>query len=167
MSYINRWKLNEKIPFKTGLYKLLRVDKHASWTEAVGYLKQLSDIIFDIQLGEQEKRAVNTVTRIKEYINNHLQEDLSLVKLSDLVYFNPNYLSYLFKQQASINLSDYIKEARIKKAKLLLENPEIKVNDIAAAVGYGSATNFIRFFKKVTRMTPQEYRESINIYKSE
>ncbi len=167
MSYINRWKLDEKIAFKTGLYKLLRADEHASWEEAVGYLEQLSGIIFDIQLGEQEKRAVNIIAQIKEYINNHLQEDLSLVRLSDLVYFNPNYLSHLFKQQAGINLSEYIQETRIRKAKFLLEKPEIKVNDIASAVGYGSATNFIRFFKKITGITPQKYRESINIYKSE
>jgi two-component system, response regulator YesN len=167
MSHINRWKLNEKVPFKIGLHKLLRADEHESWEEAVGYLKQLSDIIFDIQAGEQEKRADNTIVLIKEYINNHLQEDLSLVKLSDLVYFNPNYLSHLFKQQAGINLSEYIQETRIKKAKFLLARPEMKVNDIASAVGYGSATNFIRFFKKITGMTPLEYRESINIYKSE
>ncbi len=167
MSYINRWKLDEKIAFKSGLYKLLRIDEHGSWEEAMGYLKQLAGIIFDIQLGEQEKRAVNIIAQIKGYINNHLQEDLSLVKLSDMVYFNPNYLSHLFKQQAGINLSEYIQDCRIRKAKLLLENPETRVNDVAAAVGYGSATNFIRFFKKITAVTPQKYRESINIYKAE
>lgn len=167
MSYINRWNLVEKISFRIGLYKLLRADEHTSWPEAADYLKQLTVVIFEIQKGEQEKRAVNTINRICEYIDGHLYEELSLVKLADLVYFNPSYLSRLFKQLTGANLSEYIQEARIKKAKQLLAKHDMRVNDIAVAVGYGSATNFTRFFKKVTSMTPQEYRESLSTGKGE
>ena len=61
-----------------------------------------------------------------------------------------------------MNISDYISDIRVKKAKQMLENPNMKVNAVAEALGYGTATNFTRFFKKMTNMTPQEYREFAN-----
>jgi len=43
----------------------------------------------------------------------------------------------------------------------MLENPDIKINAVAEAMGYGTAANFTRFFKKMTNMTPQEYRDFV------
>lgn len=159
LTYINRWNLEDEIPFKTPIYKLLRPDEHASWADAVEYLVQLAGIIFEIQEGEEDKRVVDISIALKTYINNHLDEEITLTKLADIAYFNPSYLSRLFKHMTGINLTEYIQDARIKKAKLLLKNNDYKICDVAKAVGYGSATNFTRFYKKVTNITPQEYRE--------
>lgn len=161
LSYINKWNLMDKISFKIGLYKLLQVHKHKSWKDAVGYLKKLGDTLFNIQNSEEEKRAQNTINKVLRYIDDNICEDLSLVRLAELVYFNPSYLSRLFKQVVGENLSDYIYEAKIRKAKELLENAGLKIHDVAAAMGYYSTTNFSRFFKKLTNMTPQEYRDSV------
>jgi len=56
-------------------------------------------------------------------------------------------------------LSDYIEEARIRQAKLLLAAEELRVHEVGVRVGYESPHSFTRFFKKATGMTPQEYRE--------
>lgn len=160
LSYINKWNIIQKVPLEARLYKLLQVKEHESWHNAVEYLKKLSVILFDMQNFEEEKRAQNTIDKVLEYINDNICEDLSLVRLADLVYFNPSYLSRLFKQVVGENLSDYINEAKIRKAKELLKNPEMKVHDVAAAMGYYSTTNFARFFKKLANITPQEYRDS-------
>jgi two-component system response regulator YesN len=100
-----------------------------------------------------------SIDKILQYINDNISEDLSLVRLSELVYFNPSYLSRLFKQVVGDNLSDYICKAKIRKAKQLLESPDTKIHEVASAMGYYSTTNFARFFKKLTNMTPQEYRD--------
>lgn len=160
LSYINRWNVMEKIAFRTGLHKLMQVEEHESWVSAVEYLKNLASILFEIQDFEQEKRAQDVISRVQKYICDNVHEGLSLVMLADLVHFNPSYLSRLFKQVTGANLSDYIFEAKIKKARQLLENPDIKIQDVAESVGYGSASNFARFFKKLTGLTPQEYRSS-------
>jgi len=62
-----------------------------------------------------------------------------------------------------INLSDYIADARLNKAKRLLADPSIKIQEVVEQVGYGTATNFTRSFRKATNMTPQEYRASLLI----
>lgn len=162
LSYINKWNLTEKIAFKISMYKLMNLEYHESWKFAVEYLKQLTSILFEIQNSEEEKRALDVISIVQKHINDnlHLQDEVSLVRLAEIVYFNPSYLSRLFKQVTGSNLSDYISECRIKKAKKLLENPDYKIHEISEAVGYLSATNFARFFKKVTSMTPQEFRDS-------
>lgn len=161
-TYINRWKMEQKLSNKIELNKLLRIDKHGSWGDTVNYLYQISESIFDIRQGEVDKRAIDTITSIKEYINMHISEEISLVKLAEMVYFNPSYLSRLFKHLTGINLSEFIQEVRIKKAKQLLKRNDLKVSEIAKAVGYNSATNFSRFFKSVTNKTPQEFREALS-----
>lgn len=163
VSYIKRWNLTEKIAFEIGLYKLLRYDGHESWPQAVDYLRQLAAILFDLQNTDKEQRAQDVIEIIRKHVtdNIHNPDEVSLIRLADLLYFNPSYLSRLFKQIAGTNLSDFISDVRIKKAKLLLERPEMRISDVAEAVGYGTTTNFTRFFRKVTHMTPQEYRDHL------
>ncbi|MNW60525.1 HTH-type transcriptional regulator YesS [compost metagenome] len=62
-----------------------------------------------------------------------------------------------------INLSEFIDDSRIRKAKELLMNHELMVREVALQVGYECAHSFTRLFKKQTGMTPQEYRESLLI----
>jgi two-component system response regulator YesN len=163
LSYVNRWNLLQKVAFKIGIHKLMHYDEHETWADAVDYLYQLASILFELQHQEQEKRAQDVIGLIQKHINDNLgiQEEVSLVRLADLVHFNPSYLSRLFKQMVGTNLSDYISDIRIKKAKQLLENKDMKINSVAEALGYGTAANFTRFFKKAVNMTPQEYRDFI------
>ncbi|UZQ86103.1 response regulator [Thermoclostridium stercorarium] len=163
LSYINRWNILEKVAFRIGIHKLMRIDEHESWDDAVNYLYRLGSILFDIQRQEREKRAQDVVGFIQKHINDniHIQDELTLIRLADLVHFNPSYLSRLFKQVTGMNISDYISDIRVKKAKLMLGNPDVKINTVAEALGYGTAANFTRFFKKMTNMTPQEYRDFV------
>jgi two-component system response regulator YesN len=93
------------------------------------------------------------------YVNNHINEDISLAKLADLVYFNPSYLSRLFKQTTGINLLAYINKIRIEKAKKLLQESNMKIHEISSSVGYESASYFTQFFRRNVQMSPQEYRD--------
>ena len=100
LNYINRRNITEKIAFRTGLHKLTRVDEHRTWQEAVDYLFNLVKIIFEFQQEEEEKRAIDAITQIQNHVSAHLDGDLSLSRLADLVYLNPTYLSRLFKQES-------------------------------------------------------------------
>jgi two-component system response regulator YesN len=159
LSYINRWDLTERIAFNIGLSRLTYLDQHSSWKDSTNYLKEIAEIIFNIQNNEQEKRTFEAIAHIQKYIDEHIHMDISLVKLADLVYFNPSYLSRLFKQIKGENLSEYILSKKVEKAKQLLEDPEIKIYEVAEAVGYNASQNFSRLFKKITGITPQEYRD--------
>ncbi len=161
LSYINRWNITEKLAFHIGLNSLMRIDKHETWSDAVQYLINISDVIFQLQTEEQKKRADNAVDFIQNFINEHLSEDLSLVRLAEQVYLNPSYLSRLYKQVTNKNLSDFIDNARIERAKELLKKEKVKVNEVAKAVGYETAASFTRFFRKLVACSPQEYHDKI------
>jgi two-component system response regulator YesN len=160
LSYINRWKLNGKIPLQIDLNKLTDAGRHESWSSAVEYLYSLSDFLFRLQNEEQKKRADIATDYIQKYVKDHLKEDLSLVRLAEQVYLNPSYLSRLFKQVKGINLSEFIDNARIKAAKEMLEKNIIKIHEVAKLTGYDSAASFTRFFRKMAGCSPLEYHES-------
>jgi YesN/AraC family two-component response regulator len=73
------------------------------------------------------------------------------------------YISHLFKKQMGIGIVDYINRFRIEKAKELLIDPRLKLNDIAEILGYANDAAFIRVFKKYEGVTPGRYREVLSI----
>lgn len=160
LTYINRWKLSDKIAFHIAQNKLMRIDAHDSWADAAQYLFDITNIIFELQSEEQKKRADNTVEYIQKFVEEHLSEDLSLVRLAEQVYLNPSYLSRLYKQLTGINLSEFIDYVRIKKAKELLKKENVKIHEVARMVGYETAASFTRFFRKICGCSPQEYHDS-------
>ena len=161
LSYVNRWYLLGQI---NNYGKLMRLDEHSSMKEGVQYLEKLAIRIFEVKKFDEKERSSDVIERICVHIQNHLGEDLSLVRLAELNYFNPSYLSRFFKQERGINLSEYIDNCRTVKAKELLKDEELKIREVALCVGYEAAHSFTRFFKKTTGMTPQEYREALHIH---
>lgn len=143
--------------------KLMRLDEHSSLGEGIYYLERLASDLFERRSTAEKERSSEVIERICDYIHSHLGEDLSLVRLAELHYFNPSYLSRFFKQEQGINLSEYIDQCRAVKAKELLGNEALKIRDVAMYVGYEAHHSFTRFFKKMTGMTPQEYRESLHV----
>lgn len=158
LSYVNKMDIEDKINYTQ---KLMRLDKFQSLEDAFNYLIQVADIIFKTRTTEEVNRSQLVVEKICQYIQDHVGEDLSLVKLAEIHYFNPTYLSRFFKQEMGMNISEYIDQYRVIKAKELFANGELKVREIANLVGYESSHSFTRFFKRATGMTPQEYRDSI------
>lgn len=142
--------------------RLLRAGDHADWNAAADYLLAMGTALFRLQRNTQVKNVHESVERIMAYIRAHLGEDLSLLHLSEQFYFNPSYLSRLFKQAAGQNITDYITALRVERAQQLLKDPRRRVGDVAAALGFESQHYFARFFKKATGLTPQEYRERSN-----
>ncbi|CAI6077252.1 response regulator transcription factor [Cohnella sp. JJ-181] len=157
LSYINRWELEDQV---AGASALMRRDEFSSWEEAFSFLRATAETLFELRRSGERNRAAEAISKVRAYIEEHLDEDLSLVRLAGYIHFNPSYLSRLFKQESGINLSEYIEAARIERAKRLLRNDELKVLEIGIRVGYEASQSFTRFFKKATGVTPQEYREA-------
>ena len=160
LSYINRYNLSKKLKSKVDVRALTDVNDMETWNNAVDYLKVVIKSIIDEQSVKQKKRTDEIVNLIKEYICENLNKDISLIRLAELVFFNPSYLSRLFKQVTNLNISEFISNARISKAKELLRDTNMKINDIAEMMGYDTASNFSRFFKKHTKLSPQDYRNT-------
>ena len=114
-------------------------------------------------LGEDKQLTTETeedmiIKKIEGYILSSITEEISLTTLAKLVYFNPSYLSRFYKSVTGRNLSQFIKEAKLIKAKELLRTSDKKIGDISKMLGYESVGYFTVFFKKSVGLTPTEYR---------
>lgn len=159
LQYINEKKLQERLAFKTGLYKLMNFSEYQSWTDAGNYLFDLSEAIFSLEGENGEEAADRSLQKLKDYIEGHLAEDLSLTKLAEVSGFNASYLSRIFKKNYGKGLAEYIVEKRMELAKILLLSTDDRIQDIAVKTGYLSAHSFARTFRGYEGVSPTEYRE--------
>jgi two-component system response regulator YesN len=162
LGYMNRRRIYVSVKEKWGTSKLLNIAENPDWSSYSNYFRKLAVFLFEHTSNEQENRSNRLIQDIQQYIQEHLDQDLSLTKLGEQAHLNPTYLSRLYKQITGKGISDDITEARIHKAKSLLENSDRKIHEIAEDVGYQSGIAFTRFFKKMMNITPQEYRDTQN-----
>jgi len=95
----------------------------------------------------------------KVYIAEHYAENLSLSVVAQHVSITPGYLCTLFRKCTQKSFVDYVHEVRIAKACKLLRNVRLKNYEVAFAVGYNDEKYFTRLFKRLTGLTPSEYRQ--------
>ncbi|MGG6312753.1 response regulator [Paenibacillus macerans] len=108
----------------------------------------------------QSKENVQTViAKTQEYILNNYHKDLSIEEVSELADLSISHFCLLFKQVSGYTFLEYLTQCRIEKAKYILMNSHVKVYQVAPMVGYQDPRYFTQVFKKVTGMTPTEFRE--------
>lgn len=98
---------------------------------------------------------------IATYIEEHLDEQISLATFAQLVSLSPYHLCRTFKRSFGMPPHRYHNSRRIDRAKALLANPASMVADIAESVGFSEARSFVAVFRKMTGLTPTAYRRSL------
>jgi AraC-like DNA-binding protein len=101
------------------------------------------------------------IWKARKFIEQHLGELLSLTRVAKAVNISANYLSEKFKQVTGIKFVDYVARARIEKARALLEDVDLRISEIAFAVGFQSLSQFNRVFKKLFKKSPTQFRASL------
>lgn len=94
------------------------------------------------------------------YIQTHLNRDLSLAELASVISISPTYFASLFKQAMEISPHQYVIQQRVERAKLMLLRTDLAIADIALQVGFSSQSHLTQQFKRVTGMTPKQVRPS-------
>ncbi|MBB6670138.1 response regulator transcription factor [Cohnella nanjingensis] len=112
-----------------------------------------------LALQDRQRDASAVIGKIQAFIQDNLHKDLSRDDIAHSVYRNPAYLSRLFRKETGLSLTDYIAQAKIERAKRLLTDTNDKISNIAEGLGYLHFSYFAKLFKKVTGLTPQEYRK--------
>lgn len=103
------------------------------------------------------------IKRACDYIEKHLQDELTLKQLSDYCNLSPSYFGVLFKQYTGKSFVNYVNQVRMDKAMELLRESDMKIYEVAEEVGFASLPYFNRVFKSVTSMTPNEYRKGLGL----
>lgn len=97
--------------------------------------------------------------RLKEYMNSHYRDAITLDTLAEISHQNKYYLSHVFSRTFGISPINYLLERRILHSKELLKNFDYTITQIANLSGFSSANYFTQSFKKYTGMTPKSYRK--------
>lgn len=104
--------------------------------------------------------ADTTTQKIKNFIDQNFQKDITVDNISKTFNFSRNYLFSLFKKEYGISPKAYISELRIKKAKELLKTEKnLNIGEIAFSVGYKDPLYFSRIFYKKTGISPKDFRK--------
>ncbi len=94
-------------------------------------------------------------------IRNHYTEDIQLTTLASKYAVSTGRLSTMIKEQLQMNFSDYVAQLRIQRAKELLRDDSMSIQEIAEIVGYNDYFYFTKVFKKVQGISPSKYRKSL------
>ena len=126
-------------------------------------LNPLSLVMYDDFIRRVHKCRTNPklsrpVQQCVDYIEMHLDQKIRAADLAAVVGYTEYYLTHKFKAETGLCINDYIKFAKIERAKVLLKSTDQTVQEIAAALCFSTRNYFSRIFQEVTGQTPVEYR---------
>lgn len=160
INYINLHHLQNELEQKFSLMPLYRAISTQNWDALISYGLHLSNEIFALSTERKERDSVRTIHNICDYINAHLSDPLSVNLLAEEFNYNPSYISRLFKQTQGGSLSQYLKDARLNKAKTLLRTTTLSIQEISEMAGFDTVQYFSMVFRKEIGMTPKSFRNA-------
>lgn len=115
----------------------------------------------EMEDGERPPAYDRMIDNVISEIREHYMEDISLTSLSAKYNISLGHLSKMIKESLSVNFSDYIASLRIQRAKELLRDDRLSIQEIAEIVGYNDYFYFTKVFKRVEGISPSKYRKSM------
>lgn len=136
-------------------------------TEASYVLKKLSELIVlellrtsDNNMCQKEVRGASFVLKGKKYLDENYKSAFNLDAAAKVAGLNKSNFKRLFSKRIGITPKQYHLKTRIEKAKSLILMGEMSLSDIATELGYSSQSHFSMHFKRVTGMTPRDFKMS-------
>ncbi len=102
-----------------------------------------------------------SIAEARKFIDLHAQEAIPLAAVARTVNMSANYFSEKFKEVTGLNFVEYVARVRVEKARNLLQNPNLRISEIAYDVGFQSLSQFNRAFLRVSGCSPTAYRKTL------
>ena len=132
-----------------------------TWDEKFDGLRELAKEAFELESKLKSGISQNTVQELKKYISDHICEDISLTRLSEVTGYSANYLSRIFRMQTGEKLIEFIGKQKMERIDELMKDSQMDIGEIAEKTGFQSRTYFNRFIKRWTGMSPKDYRKRL------
>ena len=127
-----------------------------------GLFYKFISILADAQKDFMPKVDVNTyVSHMMNYINHHIEENISVQDVADYVRLTRSYATTMFTKQVGMTPKDYIQNCRLTKARNLLESSSLTVSEIAYSCGYSKSESLVKAFSKRYDISPGDYRKKL------
>lgn len=131
-------------------------------TEYKNWVTKYYDSILPDIGSRTRKQCTQVISRAASYIDANYSSDLTLSMMAKRTGRSPNYFCQLFKKELGVSFIEYLNSVRIEKAKELLDNTDMMDYEIAVRVGYKEGKYFSVIFKKITGMSPRQYRNRVS-----
>lgn len=119
-------------------------------------IKLNQNILRDAPAGNADRKLIRDMT---DYLNRHLDEEISLKLLGEVFFLTPNYISRVFRSELGVNYLAYLTHLRIERAKSLLLTTDRGIAEIAEAAGFNDYRTFTKVFKRFESVPPSQYRK--------
>ncbi|MBP2002228.1 two-component system response regulator YesN [Paenibacillus shirakamiensis] len=117
----------------------------------------------DARISSVKPTDITLFEQIETYILQHMDQEITLQMVADRFFYNPSYLSRLFKTKLDKNYMTFVTEIRMNYAKRCLLESNDAMTDICQKCGYTSYKHFVKTFRKFTNMTPTDYRKQMGM----
>lgn len=112
-------------------------------------------------------RSQSLFDNICIYLQSHYQYNITRESVARQFGISPTHLSRIFRARGHMTFTGYLTHVRMDRAKHLLQNYDFKLDEIAARCGYHYAPYFCQIFKRMTKITPAQYRVRTQLAKRE
>jgi len=110
--------------------------------------------------GDEHISEIKIINQVTDYIDSHFNEEIKLKELADIAHMTATYFSTFFKKYYGISPVDYIIRRRISRSMDYLLATDKNILEISGLCGFNNSTNYNKMFKKISAMTPSEFRRA-------
>ena len=96
---------------------------------------------------------------MSKYVEDHMNQPLSIADIATHFFLNPDYLSRMFKNETGLPLKEYIISRKMESARTLLRTTQLPVNVIASKLGYDNYSYFSQVYRKMMGISPKDERK--------
>ncbi len=140
--------------YEPEIEKLRNLEELNRWLSMV--LHRFINFVFDFN----DIKHHNVIYQTTAYIKENLAEKLTLEDAAEHVSLSKSYFCRILKDELGYTFTEYVNHLRVERAKLYLRDNTMSIADIAYAVGFDDQSYFTRIFKKLTNVSPGQYRKS-------
>ncbi|WP_191565552.1 helix-turn-helix domain-containing protein [Metabacillus idriensis] len=123
-------------------------------------ISRLFELLLTKIQAKTEQTDLSVADQLMNFIHMNFQKDLSLTDLAEHFNLSSSYVSTIFKEKTGENFKEYLNMYRIKVAKEILANSDVKISELATMVGFNNVNTFIRIFKKYVGLSPGQYEKT-------
>lgn len=110
----------------------------------------------------EEKKKNQLYHDIVDYVSQNVHKNITVTCIAQEFGYNEKYLSHMFGQISGITLKRFILQSKINEANFLLSDTNMQVTEISESLGFSDCHNFMKCYKKITGLTPTEYRNAFS-----
>lgn len=151
----------------TVMRELIYIGSDTIVTEMWDCLKKFVEKLVEVYQENNGKRKHWMIDQVLQYVEENYNTALSTRDIAGRFFMNTSYFSKLFHEQMGCTFSNYLINVRVEKAKMMLTQTNMKLYDIAEAVGYTNVQYFSTIFKEKEGLTPSAFRQMRSAVKDE